>query len=203
MMTAPVRTRLWQWRRSELRRRSDVVEGWVALVGAVLIGLGAPLAGWGTGVAVDGALTHASRVQRAHRVLLPAVVERVGRRVRHDDAVVTARPGAELTARVRWNGPDGRTHAARVFVGGHEAVGDTVLLWTDRRTGRPAAPPLDAVTVHTHAVFAGIGVGLGAGMLGVAGRQALLWELMRRRLAEWEREWEAAGQSWGRAGAGG
>jgi hypothetical protein len=35
----------------------------------------------------------------------------------------------------------------------------------------------------------------------LVGRQLLMWQLMRRRLAEWEREWEAAGQDWGRAGA--
>jgi hypothetical protein len=39
-----------------------------------------------------------------------------------------------------------------------------------------------------------------ATVLLLVARQMLLWQLMRRRLAEWEREWEAAGQDWGRAG---
>jgi hypothetical protein len=57
------------------------------------------------------------------------------------------------------------------------------------------------MTASTHAVLAGMGASLGAGVLLLVGRQLLMWQLMRRRLAEWEREWEAAGQDWGRAGA--
>ncbi|MGW3728091.1 Rv1733c family protein, partial [Streptomyces sp. NPDC000851] len=39
------RVRGWRWRRNPLRRRSDVVEAWTALAVAVLLLLGAPLAG--------------------------------------------------------------------------------------------------------------------------------------------------------------
>lgn len=41
-----MRTRVhgWRWRRNPLRRHSDVVEAWTALIVAVLLLVGAPLA---------------------------------------------------------------------------------------------------------------------------------------------------------------
>jgi hypothetical protein len=60
-------------------------------------------------------------------------------------------------------------------------------------------PPLDAMTARTHAALAGMGAFVATGVLLLVGRQMLMWQLMRRRLAEWEREWAEAGQDWGRA----
>ncbi|MFD9903677.1 hypothetical protein ACFWX4_05310, partial [Streptomyces sp. NPDC059063] len=60
----------WRWRRSPLRRRSDVVEAWaVLLVGTVLI-LGVPAAGFVAGAVVrSDARAEAGAEQRApHQV---------------------------------------------------------------------------------------------------------------------------------------
>ncbi|MEV5007216.1 hypothetical protein [Streptomyces sp. NPDC055692] len=41
----PVRRPLWRWRSNPMRRREDVIEGWVLLATWAVIAVGAPLAG--------------------------------------------------------------------------------------------------------------------------------------------------------------
>ncbi|MER7187064.1 3-deoxy-7-phosphoheptulonate synthase, partial [Streptomyces hyaluromycini] len=53
------RVRGWRWRQNPLRRKSDVVEAWIALAVAVLLGVAAPLAGALTGLwAYEQASSH-------------------------------------------------------------------------------------------------------------------------------------------------
>ncbi|MEU6345312.1 hypothetical protein ABZ883_30670 [Streptomyces sp. NPDC046977] len=194
----------WRWRRNPLRRRSDVVEAWAALASACVIALGAPAAGWAAGTAVGSTLRDTVRSERAQRTQLPAVVLRAGPRAVSDSDPESGQVREERRpAVVRWTAADGRARTAHVLIAADRGKGDRITLWTDRAGRAPAQAPLDAGTADTHATLAGIGTFIAACVLGLMARQALLWHLMRRRLAEWEREWAAAGQSWGRAGAGG
>lgn len=194
----------WRWRRNALRRRSDLFEAWAALTTACVIGLGAPAAGWAAGAAVGSSLRNTVRAEHAQRTQLPAVVLTVGPRAVSDSDPESGQVREERRpAVVRWTAADGRAHTAHVLISADRGKGDRIALWTDRAGQAPAPAPLDAGTADTHATLAGIGTFIAACVLGLMGRQVLMWHLMRRRLAEWEREWAAAGQSWGRAGAGG
>ncbi|MFJ4850125.1 MULTISPECIES: hypothetical protein [unclassified Streptomyces] len=194
----------WRWRRNPLRRRSDVFESWAALASACVIALGAPAAGWAAGAAVGSTLRDTVRSERAQRTQLPAVVLRAGPRAVSDSDPESGQVREERRpAVVRWTAADGRARTAHVLIAADRGKGDRITLWTDRAGRAPAPAPLDAGTADTHATLAGIGTFIAACVLGLMARQALLWHLMRRRLVEWEREWAAAGQSWGRAGAGG
>lgn len=197
------RVRCWRWRRNPLRRRSDVVEGWVGLMAAIMIAVGAPTAGWATGTAVEGALERTIRAQQAERSQVPGEVLKAGPPESSETDPDSGQVQEERRiAVVRWTAPDGTSVTGTVRISVDKDKGDTVRIWTDRQ-GRAVPAPMDSVTAATHAVLAGTGAGLGSGVLLLAGRQVLLWQMMRRRLAEWEREWAVAGQDWGRAGAGG
>lgn len=191
--------RWWRWRHNPLRRRSDVLESWAGLIAAAVIALGAPAAGWGTGVLVDGALQRTVRVQHSQRALVPALVLRAGpREIAEMDPDSGQVREERRTATARWTAPDGTTITGTVHIPVADGKGDTVRIWTGRH-GEVVPAPLDFMTARTHALLAGTGAFLAAGVLLLVGRQVLMWQLMRRRLVEWEREWAAAGQDWGRA----
>lgn len=194
---------LWRWRRNPLRRRSDLVEAWAGLATAVAVGVGAPLAGWATGQAVDGRLEHTVRLEHAARHQVAAVVVRTtSRPVPVTDTDAISALAAARTAVVRWTGPDGAPRTGTVFIAHRHAAGDLLPVWTDT-AGRLVQRPMDEATARTNAVAAGIGTAGGIAALACAARQMLGWRIMRRRLADWEREWARVGQDWGRAGAGG
>lgn len=194
---------LWRWRRNPLRRRSDIVEAWAGLATVVLAGVGAPLAGIAAGQSVDTTLRQAVATQRAERHEVTATVLAASRTpatvVGSDDS---DDQGTSRTALVSWRTPDGTTHRTTVIILGRHAAGSTLPLWTDRR-GRLVQPPLDGATATTNAVAAGLGAATTVIALLMTARYFLTWRLMRRRMADWEREWSRVGQDWGRAGAGG
>ncbi|WP_431952714.1 Rv1733c family protein [Actinacidiphila sp. bgisy167] len=201
---AATHVRWWRWRKNSLRRRSDVFEGFASVVAGCAIVLGAPAAGLTAGLAVDRSLQHTVRVEQANRTQVGAVVIQAGPREAADPDPESGRVReAHRDAVVRWTAPDGHVHTAQVRVDAARDKGDRVTMWTDKSGVVPMPAPLDAHSAATHAMLAGIGTFFATCVLGVMGRQLLMWQLMRRRLAEWEREWAAAGQSWGRAGAGG
>jgi len=195
----------WRWRRSPLRRRTDVVEAWLGLV-TVLLLCAVPLLGWWAGQSVDRTLQRAVRAQRAERTLVTA--QRVAQEpASHGPSgagagAAAAETDARRAERLRWTAPDGSSHTGKVPVDLEVWAGDRVRLWTDRE-GALVPPPLDSATATTHSVLAGIASGASAAALLLISRRLLLWRLMRRRLDVWEREWARVGQDWGRAGAGG
>ncbi|WP_269856311.1 Rv1733c family protein [Streptomyces sp. RPT161] len=194
---------LWRWRRNPLRRRSDVVEAWASLVTVGLVVVGAPLAGLAAGQSVGSDLQRTVQRQRAERHRTTAHVVSVDR---HRAPVVDseAAHGQDGTrvALVRWRTPDGESRTGVVRIEARHVVGDPLAVWTDRR-GRLTERPMDESTATTNAVAAGFGVAGAAAALVCGARQLLGWRIMRRRLADWAREWTRVSEDWGRAGAGG
>ncbi|MCZ9341509.1 hypothetical protein NGM37_27480, partial [Streptomyces sp. TRM76130] len=60
----------------------------------------------------------------------------------------------------------------------------------------------DAATAATHAVLAGTGAALATAALAEGARRLVVWRMVRRRYARWDREWDRAGPDWGRTGTG-
>ncbi|MEV0224867.1 hypothetical protein [Streptomyces sp. NPDC050704] len=188
------RVRGWRWRHNPLRRRSDVVEAWIALIVAVLLCVGAPLAGLAAGWwAYDGARTTAAE-QRAERHRVRAVV------TEHAPAAMpTTHGGKEPTHRVtvRWTEPgDGpRTDEARVPAG--TRAGERTSVWLDDR-GRIVPAPADATTIWQYAMAAGACTTGGFAAVVLVVHLVVRRVAVHRRLAEWEREWARTGPEWGR-----
>ncbi|PHQ52209.1 hypothetical protein BLA24_08555 [Streptomyces cinnamoneus] len=188
-------------RRNPLRRRSDVLQTWVGVAAVALMLLVGPAVGWLTGSLAHGALQRAAHEQQRHRHLVTAVTVRPlpgGALGDHDGSA-----GRDVYRRAlaRWAGPDGTEHTAPVSVRQQAVRGERFPLWTDDG-GRVAGRPMDPATAHVHAVLAGIAAAAAAAGLVEGARRLVVWRLTQRRYAEWDRAWERAGHTWGRAGAG-
>lgn len=194
---------LWRWRRNPLRRATDLTEAWVALVALVLIAVAAPVTGVLVGVTAQDSLQRSAREQRHERHLVTAtVVRELDGGTVETDPDTSAVGDAHSRVLADWTAPDGghrRGPALSELRSPHP--GDRFALWTDRH-GRVTARPLDSPTATTHAVLAGAGAGLLAAGLVECGRRLVVWRMVRRRYARWDRAWDRAGPDWGKAGTG-
>lgn len=192
---------LWRWRHNPLRRGTDLVESYAALIAALLIALAAPAVGWVTGALAQGALVKAAHEQRAERHPTAATVVKVLPHPPVDSDPETA-TAADARRRVlaRWTGPDGSRHKRELGARPGADAGERFRIWTDDH-GRPMDRPLDEATAITHAVLAGIGAGVATVGLVDGARRLVVWRLVRRRYAQWDIAWARAGQDWGRADA--
>ena len=194
---------IWRWRHNPLCRRTDLLEAWTALVTALLIAVAAPVVGVLTGVYSERVLLASVQQQHRERHQVTATVLRTIRQppADSDPETVSAR-AAHGQVLARWRAPDGTKHRGTVTTG-MQALrpGERFPLWTTAH-GTVVPPPMEPVAASTHATLAGIGAGaLLAGCLdGV--RRLVMWRIVRRRLAWWERAWERAGPDWGRTGTG-
>jgi hypothetical protein len=186
-----------------LRRRTDLVEAWVALVALVLILVVGPVIGALVGGAAQDALQRSVREQRESRHLVTAtVVRELDRSPLDADPETTS--GRDLRSRVLadWTAPDGTAHHGTVIASLQKPhAGDHFTIWTDQH-GRMVARPLDSATATTHAVLAGFGAALLTAGLVEGGRRLMVWRMVRRRYARWDQAWERAGPDWGRTGTG-
>jgi hypothetical protein len=180
--------RRWRFDRNPLRRSTDRVETAVLalLVAAFLIG--APFAALATGTWVHGMARQTQLAQQASRSQVTAVV-----------LAVTAPPAgdARLTwqAQARWRAPDGREVTHEVPVPSSTVAGGKLQVWTDRTGGLTTAPLLDSQVANQTAFAETLGVIVAAGVLALAGALAL-WELNKRRMADWDADWQATGPRW-------
>ncbi|MFF5480150.1 hypothetical protein ACFY5C_22800 [Streptomyces sp. NPDC012935] len=183
------RVRLWRWRRSPLRRRSDVIEAWVVLCGW-LFALGAALF---AGIAAADAVVASAEQQRAESRKVTAVVvmdaeDPGASRVTTDHLVWTT---------VRWTDADGTTHTDEARVPPKTQAGSKVEVWTDRN-GVIANEPLSESEMLLHSVAGGILAGAATAGIVLGSAWVVRLGLERRRLDEWGAEWERLDTPWGR-----
>ncbi|GAA2917960.1 hypothetical protein GCM10020221_12700 [Streptomyces thioluteus] len=113
-------------------------------------------------------------------------------------------PGARGTTGCspRWPSPDGGWRTGLVPLPSAAVPGHRFPLWTDDH-GRLAGRPLDAATASVHAALAGAAAAAAAAGAVHGLRMLTVWRIMRWRHERWDRAWERAGQTWGRADAAG
>ncbi|WP_307161766.1 Rv1733c family protein [Streptomyces rishiriensis] len=194
---------IWRWRHNPLRRTTDLVEAWVALSALLLILFVAPVVGSLVGAVAQDVLQQSVHEQRQsrHQVTATVVREADGSPLDMDPETAT---GRESRTRVvaRWTAPDGTARHGTVLAGLRTPHGgDRFGIWTDGR-GTPVARPLDSATATTHAVLAGFGAALLTAGAVEACRRLIVWRMVRRRYARWDRAWDRAGPDWGRTGTG-
>ncbi|MFK4148708.1 hypothetical protein [Streptomyces sp. NPDC004065] len=194
---------LWRWRHNPLRRTTDLVESWTALVALLLILVAAPALGSLVGSVTQEALQQSVRDQRLARFQVPATVVRT-LKYQAPDPEPEIPSGREHRSRVvaQWTAPDGtRRHGPVTASLKSPRPGDHFTLWTDRH-GRMVTRPLDSATATTHAVLAGLGAAMLAAAVVEGVRRLIVWRLVRHRYARWDQAWDRAGPDWGRTGAG-
>jgi hypothetical protein len=179
-----------------LRRRSDVVEVWTALAVAVLLVLGAPVAGVLTAWWAHGQARAVAAEQRADRRQVRAQV--VGR-ASSSDPLSWQQTGVQHSYRavVRWAGPGGAPHTATVSVPLSAREGERTDVWVDSR-GRSVPPPVDDAAVWQHAVSFGACSAGGTAAVVLGAYWAVRRAALRHRLAEWEEAWARTEPQWTR-----
>ncbi|MDN0199162.1 hypothetical protein [Streptomyces sp. S.PNR 29] len=186
------RVRGWRWRRSPLRRRSDVIEAWTVLVVALLLLVGAPLAGAAAAWWAHGEARAIAVEQRAERHRVRAEI--IGKT---PDSLPAVQAGGQHSYRatVRWTEPgDGqRTTTARVPADTRQ--GDVVNVWLDSR-GRSVPAPAGDSAIWQHTMTIGVCGAAGTAVVVLLGHCAVRGVAMRHRLAEWEREWARTEPQW-------
>jgi hypothetical protein len=194
---------LWRWRHNPLRRTSDLVEAWLALAAMVLILLAAPLLGAVVGASAQDALQQSVRDQRqARHEVAATVVKELSRSPLDPDPETSSSLDPHSRVLANWTAPDGTAqHGTVIAALKSPHHGDHFTIWTDLQ-GRIVGRPLDSATATTHAVLAGFGAGLMSAGLIEGGRRLIVWRMVRRRYAGWDRAWDKAGPDWGKADTG-
>lgn len=175
--------------RSPLERPVDRLERGLRVVLTVVALVVLPLAAWGAGRAVYG---HYTQVWQVRSARLHPVAARLLTDARSSGDRRGAQP--DFHALVRWSDREGsRTGIAPVRAWLHR--GATATVWLDAR-GVIADPPEN----RDFAVTAGVAVGFATAFGGVAAAygvwRAVDRSLDRRRLAQWNREWERVEPGW-------
>jgi hypothetical protein len=196
---------LWRWRHNPLRRTTDLVEAWVALVAAVLLVLGAPAAGWVCGSLLNSSLQHTVRVEQQdwHRATATTIADsRDGTSGTFYDPDANVLRGAETRVIAEWTAADGVKHVGTVTgPGAHLAQGDRFTLWSDQQ-GNQVSPPLTSSVAQFHADFTGVTAAAVAAGVVVCGWRITMWRLVRKRYKRLDRDWAHVGPDWGRTGTG-
>lgn len=184
------RSRMIGWDRNPLRRRIDRVEAVmvIGLIAAFLVA--APVLAAVAGHETWAASLRQQRADAAWRQV-PATVQR-GTPAQRDGS-----PGPTGTVWVlaRWTAPDGQPRSGLVPVSPAAPAGSRRWIWVNRAGSLTGPPPR-----HSWMAMAGVltpyilAVILLLSLTGYAGRCLL----GRRRLADWDRAWEAVGPKWTR-----
>ncbi|MET7377838.1 hypothetical protein ABZT08_03290 [Streptomyces sp. NPDC005526] len=186
------RARLWRWRRSPLRRTSDLVEAWLLLV-AWTVGV---LGGVSAGVTAAAVADRGFEEDRFGRRQVVAVLLEDAR-----DAVPThADVRNDASATVRWTAPDGRIRTGRATVPANTPAGTRVPVWTDPRGDLVSEPPARPDGVLKSSLV-GVGAAMAAGCVVWGSTRAARALLDRHRMRQWALEWERVGTRRGGATA--
>lgn len=160
-----------------------MLAGWVL---ALLAGL---LAGLGAAAAVEA---DADRRRAESRAVSAVLAENA-------EGEVLARVGSDqrVWATVRWTAPDGSTRTDEVRVVPGTPAGDRVTVWTDR-SGALTAAPVGAGEARLHAALLGVLASASVGGVVLGAAWLVRARLDRRRMEQWDAEWERIDTRWGR-----
>ncbi|MET9834160.1 hypothetical protein ABZ078_33800 [Streptomyces sp. NPDC006385] len=182
------RVRLWRWRRSPLRRRSDLVEAWVVLCGWVVALVGGVFGGL---LAADAVVASAEQ-QRAESRKVTAVLVKDA----EDPGPSRVTTDHLVWATVRWTDADGTTRTDEARVSPRTQAGSKVEVWTDR-DGAVVNEPLSENELLLHSIAGGVLAAAGVGGVVLGCTWTVRLGLERRRLEQWAAEWERMDTPWG------
>ncbi|MFJ8800416.1 hypothetical protein [Streptomyces sp. NPDC102487] len=179
---------LWRWRGNPLRRRSDALEGWVLLTAWVFTVFGGVVTGLAATQAVEDGLARQraawhSATARLTEDVPPASATRSGARV--------------VWAKARWTTADGAPRSGQVRVRAGSAAGTPVAVWTDPE-GRLVGRPATVAQARVRASLVGALVGVSAAGIPFVTGWLVRARLERRRMEQWDAEWQRIGPLWGR-----
>ncbi|MFB7467710.1 hypothetical protein ACFCZ1_30180 [Streptomyces sp. NPDC056224] len=174
-----------------LERPSDRLERRLDRVLMAVLIASLPLVAWTGGSTAHAHFEHQRRTQVAERHL---VATELLADARKDGGSPGTRAGAH--ALVRWNDQAG-VHTAVVPVAAGQQQGTRARVWLDA-DGKPTSPPATAESVTATGIAAGMAAALGACVIVGGTYKGIRWTFDRRRIQQWEREWQLVEPRWNR-----
>ena len=178
-----------QGRGNALRRPVDRKEGRLITGLLVIFLLASPLA-----TVLGAHLSYAASLRDMHaqRSWREVTATLVGNAA--DSSATTGSAWAPV-AEARWTAPDGRARHGILAVDGSARAGQHITIWVNG-TGQPVMSPMPRIGAVLSAVTVGLAMpGFLALLLILAGWLVRL-ALNRRRLADWESEWNTVEPRW-------
>ncbi|UUU20065.1 Rv1733c family protein [Streptomyces sp. DSM 40750] len=180
---------LWRWRRNPLRRRSDRLESWVVLITWALTLFGGVVTGL---MAADSVESGLARQRAEWRPVVALLTE---------DAPEPSGPSGTGTekvwAKVRWTAPDGSAHKGQARVDPASLMGTPVTVWTDAE-GLLVTKPAGESQARLRAALVGGLAGVFVAAVPLVGGRLVRGRMERRRMDQWDEEWERIGPLWER-----
>ena len=175
--------------RNPLRRTSDRVAAWGAVVLVIAFLAGAPFAALASCAWANAAAHRAQVTPNAAACQVTAVL------LERAPAPEVAYGPCQSVALARWTAPGGKSVTGEVLVAPGTPAGTEVQEWVTL-DGQVTNPPLPDQGPGDQAVLAGAAAVAAVGALltvtGVFGR----WALNRRRIAAWDADWRATEPQW-------
>jgi hypothetical protein len=175
-----------------LRRRWDLIDGWLlpaAIVAFLILG---PLAATGAALWVHADNEAVQRADKSWHEVTGVLVDPVPGPLFSDN-------GANswlVWSPARWIA-DGHTRTGEVPAPAGAGVGTTVKVWLNR-AGEVQAPPLTAAGAGNRILIAVAFALAGLTALLTAAAVIARWVLDRKRIASWEAGWLSVGPQWSR-----
>jgi hypothetical protein len=98
-----------------------------------------------------------------------------------------------------WKLPSGREIHGQLAVALNSKVGQRTQIFVDPQ-GQQVRPPLDSADVYDQVAFTVFSVTMGFGVLFAVAYGGVRVVFNRRRMAGWQRDWDAVGPTWLRQG---
>jgi hypothetical protein len=99
----------------------------------------------------------------------------------------------------KWNLPGGREGHGEVAVALNSRAGQQTMIFINPQ-GQEVRPPLTSADVHDQVAFTVFSVTMGFGVAFAIAYGCVRTLFNRRRLAGWQRDWDAVGPTWSRQG---
>lgn len=183
----------WRLRRNPLRRRSDVIQGWIG-VGLLLVALaGTPLAMFKAGDAAHRHYSRSAQNQAETRHRTTAVLVEDARR--HPEPGSAEARESRYPTKVRFTDPHGNTRTATTDVEPALPKGSIIGVWADTE-GAITDPPLAPDQIRNRAMGSALIAALAVHAT-AAGAYATVCRIFERRnLAAWDSAWAGTAPRW-------
>lgn len=179
--------------RSPLARSTDRTEAGLLLVVVALWLIAVPIVATAASIIWSG-ISEAATVQQQTRTTVKAHLLADA-----PDYSYRADYGTPITLTVpvsaEWIGQDGRSHTGSVDAADGARTGDQVQIWVDA-SGNLADPPISTGTAAVLMVAATVAAWFAWGMLLIGSWLVVRWRLNKRRILEWDDEWETFEPVW-------
>ncbi|MGW2821922.1 Rv1733c family protein [Streptomyces sp. NPDC001443] len=184
---------LWRLRSNPLRRRTDLVQAWIALGLILAVTAAVPAAMFLVGDAAYRHHRQTARDEAAVRHHTPAVL--LHDAPRHPEPGSPEAKSTRYPVTVRFTDPHGRTRTARADVEPALRAGSEVRVWVGEE-GRITGPPLTAEQVRNRTMGAALVAALTVPAVGAAAYGWAARRLERRNLARWDIAWARTAPRW-------